>query len=63
MNGTFQMRTNNWKHLTSKIQATENYAMFVNSCLLPFQGISLNPEQWSQLKDQISEIDDAVKRI
>ncbi|XP_046872584.1 SUB1 regulator of transcription b [Hypomesus transpacificus] len=27
------------------------------------KGISLNPEQWSQLKDQISEIDDAVKRI
>ncbi|XP_012676594.1 SUB1 regulator of transcription a [Clupea harengus] len=26
------------------------------------KGISLNPEQWSQLKDQISEIDDAVKR-
>ncbi|KAJ8396592.1 hypothetical protein AAFF_G00016580 [Aldrovandia affinis] len=27
------------------------------------KGISLNPEQWSQLKQQISEIDDAVKRI
>nr|XP_043883107.1 activated RNA polymerase II transcriptional coactivator p15-like [Solea senegalensis]XP_043883108.1 activated RNA polymerase II transcriptional coactivator p15-like [Solea senegalensis] len=27
------------------------------------KGISLNPEQWSQLKDQISEIDDAIKRI
>lgn len=26
-------------------------------------GISLNPEQWNQLKDQISEIDDAIKRI
>ncbi|XP_010896594.1 SUB1 regulator of transcription a isoform X1 [Esox lucius] len=26
-------------------------------------GISLNPEQWNQLKDQISEIDDAVKAI
>ncbi|TDH12380.1 hypothetical protein EPR50_G00045890 [Perca flavescens] len=27
------------------------------------KGISLNPEQWNQLKDQISEIDDAMKRI
>uniref|UniRef100_A0A8C7R1H2 Activated RNA polymerase II transcriptional coactivator p15 n=1 Tax=Oncorhynchus mykiss TaxID=8022 RepID=A0A8C7R1H2_ONCMY len=27
------------------------------------KGISLNPEQWNQLKDQISEIDDAVKAI
>ncbi|MBN3301076.1 SUB1 regulator of transcription b [Amia ocellicauda] len=27
------------------------------------KGISLNPEQWNQLKEQISEIDDAVKRI
>ncbi|XP_041102836.1 activated RNA polymerase II transcriptional coactivator p15-like [Polyodon spathula] len=27
------------------------------------KGISLNPEQWNQLKDQISEIDDAVKKI
>ncbi|CAB1415267.1 unnamed protein product [Pleuronectes platessa] len=27
------------------------------------KGISLNPEQWNQLKDQISEIDDAIKRI
>ncbi|KAF7198758.1 activated RNA polymerase II transcriptional coactivator p15 [Nothobranchius furzeri] len=27
------------------------------------KGISLNPEQWNQLKDQIAEIDDAVKRI
>ncbi|XP_056323600.1 SUB1 regulator of transcription a [Danio aesculapii] len=26
------------------------------------KGISLNPEQWNQLKEQISEIDDAVKR-
>ncbi len=26
-------------------------------------GISLNPEQWNQLKEQISEIDDAVKTI
>ncbi|KAM6986167.1 SUB1 regulator of transcription a [Aplochiton taeniatus] len=26
------------------------------------KGIALNPEQWSQLKDQMSEIDDAVKR-
>ncbi|XP_074526675.1 SUB1 regulator of transcription b [Halichoeres trimaculatus] len=26
------------------------------------KGISLNPEQWNQLKDQISEIDDAIKR-
>ncbi|XP_062411022.1 SUB1 regulator of transcription a [Sardina pilchardus] len=26
------------------------------------KGISLNPEQWSQLKEQISEIDDAVRR-
>ncbi|CDQ87779.1 unnamed protein product [Oncorhynchus mykiss] len=24
--------------------------------------ISLNPEQWTQLKDQMSEIDDAIKR-
>jgi len=27
------------------------------------KGISLNPEQWSQLKEQISEIDDAIKRL
>ncbi|XP_007542493.1 activated RNA polymerase II transcriptional coactivator p15 [Poecilia latipinna] len=27
------------------------------------KGISLNPEQWNQLKEQISEIDDAVKRL
>ncbi|XP_060931382.1 activated RNA polymerase II transcriptional coactivator p15-like [Limanda limanda] len=27
------------------------------------KGISLNPIQWNQLKDQISEIDDAIKRI
>ncbi|XP_034025623.1 SUB1 regulator of transcription b [Thalassophryne amazonica] len=27
------------------------------------KGISLNPEQWNQLKDQISEIDDAIKRL
>ncbi|XP_051540180.1 activated RNA polymerase II transcriptional coactivator p15-like [Myxocyprinus asiaticus] len=27
------------------------------------KGISLNPEQWNQLKEQISEIDDAVRRI
>ncbi|XP_056154835.1 activated RNA polymerase II transcriptional coactivator p15-like [Lampris incognitus] len=27
------------------------------------KGISLNPEQWSQLKDQISEIADTIKRI
>lgn len=26
------------------------------------KGIALNPEQWNQLKDQISEIDDAIKR-
>uniref|UniRef100_A0A3Q2GQN5 Activated RNA polymerase II transcriptional coactivator p15 n=2 Tax=Cyprinodon variegatus TaxID=28743 RepID=A0A3Q2GQN5_CYPVA len=27
------------------------------------KGISLNPEQWNQLKEQISEIDDAVKTL
>ncbi|XP_067296195.1 SUB1 regulator of transcription b [Pseudorasbora parva] len=27
------------------------------------KGISLNPEQWSQLKEQMSDIDDAVKRL
>jgi len=27
------------------------------------KGISLNPEQWNQLKEQISEIDDALKRL
>ncbi|XP_005813526.1 activated RNA polymerase II transcriptional coactivator p15 [Xiphophorus maculatus] len=27
------------------------------------KGISLNPEQWNQLKEQMSEIDDAVKRL
>ncbi|NP_001002505.1 SUB1 regulator of transcription b [Danio rerio] len=26
------------------------------------KGISLNPEQWSQLKEQMSDIDDAIKR-
>lgn len=30
-------------------------------CCVPL-GISLNPEQWNQLKEQISEIDDAVRR-
>ncbi len=37
-----------------------------HSLMLSFKflvGISLNPEQWNQLKDQISEIDDAIKRI
>ncbi|TSM12536.1 Integrin alpha-1 [Bagarius yarrelli] len=27
------------------------------------KGISLNPEQWNQLKEQMDDIDDAVKRI
>ncbi|XP_055064867.1 SUB1 regulator of transcription a [Misgurnus anguillicaudatus] len=27
------------------------------------KGISLNPEQWNQLKEQMSDIDDAVRRI
>ncbi|XP_066507262.1 SUB1 regulator of transcription a [Hoplias malabaricus] len=27
------------------------------------KGISLNPEQWNQLKEQIDDIDEAVKRI
>ncbi|CAD7670327.1 unnamed protein product [Nyctereutes procyonoides] len=27
------------------------------------KGISLNPEQWSQLKGQISDIDDAVRKL
>ncbi|TNN29379.1 Activated RNA polymerase II transcriptional coactivator p15 [Liparis tanakae] len=27
------------------------------------KGISLNPEQWTQLKDQMSDIDEAMKRI
>uniref|UniRef100_A0A8C0XDL5 Activated RNA polymerase II transcriptional coactivator p15 n=1 Tax=Castor canadensis TaxID=51338 RepID=A0A8C0XDL5_CASCN len=27
------------------------------------KGISLNPEQWSQLKEQISDIDDAVRKL
>ncbi|KAF7644985.1 hypothetical protein LDENG_00212650 [Lucifuga dentata] len=27
------------------------------------KGISLNPEQWNQLKEQISDIDEAIKRI
>ncbi|KAG9355100.1 hypothetical protein JZ751_001813 [Albula glossodonta] len=27
------------------------------------KGISLNPEQWNQLKEQMSDIDDAVKRV
>ncbi|XP_077457639.1 SUB1 regulator of transcription a [Stigmatopora argus] len=27
------------------------------------RGIALNPEQWNQLKDQISEIDEAIKRV
>ncbi|XP_063051309.1 SUB1 regulator of transcription b [Engraulis encrasicolus] len=26
------------------------------------KGISLNPEQWNQLKDQMSDIDDAIRR-
>ncbi|KFQ96659.1 Activated RNA polymerase II transcriptional coactivator p15 [Nipponia nippon] len=32
---------------------------------LPYQrkGISLNPEQWNQLKEQISDIDDAVRKL
>ncbi|CAB1352123.1 unnamed protein product, partial [Coregonus sp. 'balchen'] len=35
---------------------------FKGKCLIDIR-ISLNPEQWNQLKDQISEIDDAVKAI
>ncbi|XP_035582230.1 activated RNA polymerase II transcriptional coactivator p15-like, partial [Zalophus californianus] len=27
------------------------------------KGISLNPEQWSQLKEQIADIDDAVRKL
>uniref|UniRef100_A0A8C5LKU0 Activated RNA polymerase II transcriptional coactivator p15 n=1 Tax=Leptobrachium leishanense TaxID=445787 RepID=A0A8C5LKU0_9ANUR len=27
------------------------------------KGISLNPEQWSQLKEQISDIDDAIRKL
>ncbi|XP_058290219.1 activated RNA polymerase II transcriptional coactivator p15-like [Hylobates moloch] len=27
------------------------------------KGISLNPEQWSQLTEQISDIDDAVRKL
>uniref|UniRef100_A0A8C2YL32 Activated RNA polymerase II transcriptional coactivator p15 n=1 Tax=Chinchilla lanigera TaxID=34839 RepID=A0A8C2YL32_CHILA len=27
------------------------------------KNISLNPEQWSQLKEQISDIDDAVRKL
>ncbi|XP_021571790.1 activated RNA polymerase II transcriptional coactivator p15-like [Carlito syrichta] len=27
------------------------------------KGISLNPEQWSQLKEKISDIDDAVRKL
>ncbi|CAL8348217.1 unnamed protein product [Lota lota] len=27
------------------------------------KGISLNPEQWSQLKEQMSEIDEAMKKL
>uniref|UniRef100_A0A3Q1EKI2 Activated RNA polymerase II transcriptional coactivator p15 n=1 Tax=Acanthochromis polyacanthus TaxID=80966 RepID=A0A3Q1EKI2_9TELE len=27
------------------------------------KGISLSPEQWNQLKDQMSEIDGAIKRV
>ncbi|XP_015672501.1 activated RNA polymerase II transcriptional coactivator p15 isoform X1 [Protobothrops mucrosquamatus] len=27
------------------------------------KGISLNPEQWSQLKEQISDIDEAVRKL
>ncbi|XP_053502243.1 SUB1 regulator of transcription a [Ictalurus furcatus] len=27
------------------------------------KGISLNPEQWNQLKEQIDDIDDALRRI
>uniref|UniRef100_A0A8D2DMC5 Activated RNA polymerase II transcriptional coactivator p15 n=1 Tax=Sciurus vulgaris TaxID=55149 RepID=A0A8D2DMC5_SCIVU len=29
----------------------------------PGKGISLNPEQWSQLKEQISDTDDAVRKL
>ncbi|XP_051954364.1 SUB1 regulator of transcription b [Xyrauchen texanus] len=27
------------------------------------KGISLNPEQWNQLKEQMADIDDAIKRL
>ncbi|XP_062399209.1 SUB1 regulator of transcription b [Sardina pilchardus] len=27
------------------------------------KGISLNPEQWNQLKEQMSDIDDAIRRL
>lgn len=29
----------------------------------PPSGISLNPEQWNQLKEQMSDIDDAIRRL
>lgn len=28
-----------------------------------FSGISLNPEQWNQLKEQMPDIDDAIRRF
>lgn len=34
-----------------------------NQCISCSLGISLNPEQWNQLKEQMSDIDDAVRRI
>ncbi|KAE8636578.1 hypothetical protein XENTR_v10003045 [Xenopus tropicalis] len=27
------------------------------------KGISLNPEQWNQLKEQMSDIDDAIRKL
>ncbi|XP_063297743.1 activated RNA polymerase II transcriptional coactivator p15-like [Pelobates fuscus] len=27
------------------------------------KGISLNPEQWNQLKEQISDVDDAIQKL
>lgn len=35
--------------------------IFVSILLFP-TGISLNPEQWNQLKEQMSDIDDAIRK-
>lgn len=41
--------------------STFDICVIVVFCPLP-AGISLNPEQWNQLKEQMSDIDDAIRK-
>ena len=48
-----------WKYKNTQERLRFSIFDFWNFIL----GISLNPEQWSQLKEQISDIDDAVRKL